>query len=205
MTNKRPMGYIAHLRKHWRRRFKCRRCIFAISSPLGNWKRAKSWSHKDAFCQILLKLAQWFWRSRFLYSINVFLLFRNYLPLEKCVTIHLNILESPSPKDAVCQVKFKLVVLEKKIFKHFVKVISLFRNNLPLEKGGSLHSKINWIIFTKWCFVPSLVEIYPVILKKIFIFLPFRYYLPLGDKNLDNSSWLTIRFIGQSKTFTRRS
>ena len=35
---------------------------------------------------------------------NVFLLFRNYryLPLEKDVTFHLNKLESPLPRDALC-------------------------------------------------------------------------------------------------------
>ena len=39
---------------------------------------------------------------------NVFSLFRNYLPLEKGGAIHLNELESPSPKDAFCQVWLKL-------------------------------------------------------------------------------------------------
>ena len=40
--------------------------------------------------------------------INVFSLFRNYLPLEKGGDLHLNKLESPSPKDALCQVWLKL-------------------------------------------------------------------------------------------------
>ena len=47
--------------------------------------------------------------------VNVFLLFRNYLPLEKDTALHLYKLESPSPKDALCQVRLKLaqlVVLE---------------------------------------------------------------------------------------------
>ena len=35
---------------------------------------------KDALCYVWLKLAQQFWRGRFLNFINVFLLFRNYLP-----------------------------------------------------------------------------------------------------------------------------
>ena len=35
--------------------------------------------------------------------VNVFLLFRNYFPLEKSVPRHLNKLESPSPKDALAQ------------------------------------------------------------------------------------------------------
>ena len=37
----------------------------------------------------------------FLIFLNVFLLLRNYLPLEKDEALHLNKLESPSPKD-VC-------------------------------------------------------------------------------------------------------
>mgnify|MGYP003683194777 CR=1 FL=1 len=40
-------------------------------------------SPKDALCQVWLKLAQWFWRRRFLHFVNLFSLFRNYLPLEK--------------------------------------------------------------------------------------------------------------------------
>ena len=40
--------------------------------------------------------------------VDVFLLFCNYLPLEKGVAIHLYKLESHSPKDALCQVWLKL-------------------------------------------------------------------------------------------------
>ena len=39
---------------------------------------------------------------------DVFSLFRNYLPLEKGGALHLNKLESPSPKNALCQVWLKL-------------------------------------------------------------------------------------------------
>ena len=45
--------------------------------------KLESSSPKDALCQVWLKLAQRFWRNRFLNFVNVFLLFRNYLPLEK--------------------------------------------------------------------------------------------------------------------------
>ena len=55
-----------------------------------------------------MKLAQWFWRRRFLNVINVLSLFRNYLPLEKGGALHLNKLESPLPKDALCYVWLKL-------------------------------------------------------------------------------------------------
>ena len=40
--------------------------------------------------------------------VNVFSLFPYYFPLEKGVTLHLRKLESPSPKDALCQVWLKL-------------------------------------------------------------------------------------------------
>ena len=65
-------------------------------------------SPKYTLCQVWLKLAQWFWRRRFFNFVNVFSLFRNYLPLENCRVLHLNKLESPSPEDALCQVWLKL-------------------------------------------------------------------------------------------------
>ena len=43
---------------------------------------------KDALCQVCLKLAQWFWRRRFLNFVNLFKLFCYYVPLEKGVTLH---------------------------------------------------------------------------------------------------------------------
>ena len=38
---------------------------------------------KDALCQVCLNLVQWLWRRAFFNFINVFSLFRYYLPLEK--------------------------------------------------------------------------------------------------------------------------
>ena len=61
-------------------------------------------SPKDALCQDWLKLAQWFWRRRFLKVVNVFLLFPNYLPFGKGMALHLNKLESPLTGDTLCQV-----------------------------------------------------------------------------------------------------
>ena len=53
-------------------------------------------------------MVQWFWRRRFLNFVNLFSLFPNYLLLEKGGALHLNKLESPLPKDALCQVWLKL-------------------------------------------------------------------------------------------------
>ena len=71
------------------------------------FEKIESPSPKDGLYQVWLKLAQWFWR-RFFNFVNVFLLFGNNLPLEKGGALHLNKLESPSPKDALCQVWLKL-------------------------------------------------------------------------------------------------
>ena len=38
------------------------------------------------------------------HKVKIFSQFRNYLPFEKGGALHLNKLESPSPKDAICQV-----------------------------------------------------------------------------------------------------
>ena len=65
-------------------------------------------SPKIALCQVWLKLAEWFWRRRFLNFVNVFSLFCNNLPLEKGGALHLKKLEFPSPNDALCQVWLKL-------------------------------------------------------------------------------------------------
>jgi hypothetical protein len=63
---------------------------------------------KDDFCQVWLKLACWLWKRRFLKIFSVFLLFCDYLPLEKGNLLYLNNLESPPPKDHLCQVWLKL-------------------------------------------------------------------------------------------------
>ena len=68
-----------------------------------NLNKPESPSPKNALCQVLLKLAQRFWRRRFLNFVNLFSLFLNYLPLEKGGALHLNKLEHPSPKDALCK------------------------------------------------------------------------------------------------------
>ena len=65
-------------------------------------------SPKNALCHVSLKLDQWFWRKIFLNFINVFALFHNYLPSEKGRALHLNKIESPSPKNALCHDWLKL-------------------------------------------------------------------------------------------------
>ena len=72
---------------------------------------------KDALFHVWLKSVQWFWRRRFFNFVDVFTLFRNYLPSEKGGALHLNNLESPLAKDAVpCLVEIGPVILEKRFF-----------------------------------------------------------------------------------------
>ena len=101
--------------------------------------KLKSPSPKDALHQIWLKLAQWFQRKKVFNFINVFLLFGNFLSLERGGAHHLNKLESSSPKHALCQVWLKLAQWFWRRFFNFVNVFLLFGNYLPLEKGGTLH------------------------------------------------------------------
>ena len=50
--------------------------------------KLESPSLKNTLCQVRLKLVQWFWRRRFLKFVNLFSLFRYYLPLEKGVALY---------------------------------------------------------------------------------------------------------------------
>ena len=69
--------------------------------------------------------------------VSVFSLFRNYLLLENGGALHLNNVESPSPKDALCQVWLKLAQWFWR--RNFVNVFSLFCNYLLLQNGRVLH------------------------------------------------------------------
>ena len=66
---------------------------------------------------------------------------KHYYLHENELVLHLNKLESPSPKDALCQVRLKLAQWFWRRISKFCQCISLFHNYLPLEKGGALHLK----------------------------------------------------------------
>ena len=83
-----------------------------IISP---WKRAEPfiWMNLNPFSQgcfvpSLVEIGPGVLEKKILNFVNVFSLFDNYLLLEKGGVLHLNKLESPSPKDALCQVWLKL-------------------------------------------------------------------------------------------------
>jgi hypothetical protein len=90
--------------------FKNFQCIFTLSllSPLGeglspSFEKLESPSPKN-LCQVWLKLAQWFWRRRFLNYPTPILHFCDYLPFEEDLALYLNKLEFPLPKDNLYQV-----------------------------------------------------------------------------------------------------
>ena len=131
-------------------------------------------------------MVKWFWRRRFLHFVNVFWLFRNYLPLEKGGALHLNKFESPSPKDALCQVWLKLAQwFLRRRFLNFVNVFSPFCNYLPLKKSRVLHlNKLEspspkdalcqvWLKLAHWFWRRRF-------LKVVNLFLLFPNYLPFG-------------------------
>jgi hypothetical protein len=87
--------------------------IFVIISPLKRtwpfiWRNLNS-LHPRIVCTKF----DWIWPvgsgEDFKQIFTVFLLFCNYLPLRKGYPLPLNKLESPSPKDDLCQVWLKLV------------------------------------------------------------------------------------------------
>ena len=100
-------------------------------------------------------MAQWFWGRRFFNFVNVFSLFRNYLPLEKGTALYLNKLDSPSPEDAVSQGCLKLSQwIWRGKFLKFVNVILPFRHYLPLEtlKSPSSRDSLSqvWLKLVQW-------------------------------------------------------
>ena len=141
-------------------------------------KKHESPSPNDALCQVWLKLVQWFWKRRFLNFVNIFSLFRNYLPLENGGALHLNKLESPLPKDALCQVVLKLAQWFWR--RRFLKVVYFyyFPTISPLKRAGPSFEQ-TCIPFTLGCFVPRLVEIGSVVLEKT-IFQICQFSFPIS-------------------------
>ena len=92
------MGHIAHQKNQFKSRgtfdyiikfIRGKTCI--ISFLKVDWSLCVNFEStlpKDALCQVWLKLAQWYWRRRFLNFINIFSLFCNYLPFEKNIALH---------------------------------------------------------------------------------------------------------------------
>ena len=81
ISNKRPMGHIAQLRKQFKSLNKYDYIITLIQRIkkklyenllVLHLNKLESPSSKDSLCQVWLKLAQWFWRRDFFNFVNVF-------------------------------------------------------------------------------------------------------------------------------------
>ena len=144
------------------------RYVFIISL----WKRAWSFIqrnlnplHQILLCNyIFLKLARWLFR-RFWNFVNVFRF--PHLPLKNGVVLHLNKLEFPSSKDALCTVLLKLARwFLRWRFWNFFHIFTLFRNYLPFGKRRGPSFEQTWILFTQGFFGLTLIGIDPVVLEK---------------------------------------
>ena len=140
---------------------------FPCAKFVWNWYNG-SWEDFYQGCnQVWLKFAQWLCRIKYLNFVNVFSLFRYYLPWEKGGVLYFNKLESPSPKN-VCaeigwnwfngswedfyqcwnQVWLKMAQWLWRIrYLNFVNVFSLFRNYLHWKTAGPSFEQ-TWIPFT---------------------------------------------------------
>ena len=108
------------------------------------------------------------WNIHLKYQSSLFLLFHNYLPLEKGVALHLNKIESPSPKDALLQIWLKKAKLLLRIwFSNLVNVFFTISLLSTLGKGRGPSFEQSWISFNQGCFAPILAEISLVILEKM--------------------------------------
>ena len=113
------MGHTAH----WRKQFKSidtydytitlikrrKKTFLTLLEFIGS-SFEETWIPFTQGCLVpnLVEIGPVVWRRRFFNFVNVFSLFRNYLPFEKGGALHLIKIESPSPKDALCQVWLKL-------------------------------------------------------------------------------------------------
>ena len=126
-------------------------------------KKLESPSPKDALCKDCLKLAQWFWRRGFFNLDNVFFAISYYLPLEKGRALFWTNLNPLHPRMHCAKIVWNwLSGSGEEDFIFSTMYFSLFRNYLPLEKGGALHlNKLEspspkdalcqvWLKITQW-------------------------------------------------------
>ena len=130
-----------------------------------HFNKLESPSFKDALCKVWLKLTQWFLRGRFLNFVYVFLLFGYFLPLENGVALHLNNLESSSPKEALSLILFKLAQwflrrtsLNFVYLFHYLVIISSWKRVWPFIKTNlNLDPSHNDALYQVWLKLAELV------------------------------------------------
>ena len=72
------------------------------------------------------------------------------------MVLHLNKLESPSTKDALCQIWLKLA---QRFWRRFLNFVNVFPTLSPLVKGFGPSFEQTYIPLTQGFFVSSVVEI----------------------------------------------
>ena len=94
-------------------------------------------------------------------------------------------MQNLSPKNALCQVSLKLTQwFCRRRLLYFVNVLLLCCIYLPFEKG----QPFIWIPITKGYFMPSLVEIGPVVLEKILKFRQCIFAIS-DDRRSEKLTW----------------
>ena len=90
------------------------------------------------------------WEDFFSFSLFAFTLFRNYLPLEKSRNLHLNKLESSSPKGALWLVWLKLVQWFLRRILNSLNEFLLFCGPFCWTNLNPLHRSQVWLKLAHW-------------------------------------------------------
>ena len=100
------------------------------------WKIFSPFHHQT----MIFAKFDWYWFSGvggedFFTFVNLYLFFRYYLPSAQSVTLHLNKVDSPSPKNDLCQIWLKLAQThwKRRNFNFLNMYFLLFRDYLPLK------------------------------------------------------------------------
>ena len=113
-----------------------------------------------------------------------FSLFQNNLPLEKGGALHLNKLESPSPKDGLCQVWSKLAqwFWRRGFFKESGRIRRRFGRNVAYNKGWKIiddsYAFSNAIRLIVFLITGKLVKFY----KNVFCFFKIWFWIGQYDQ-----------------------
>ena len=107
---------------------------------------------QGCFAQSLVEIGQWFLRRRFLNVVNVFSLFRKFLPLVTGMTIRLNIdqhMNPLHPKDALYQVWLKMTQWFLK--RGFLNFVNVFRKCPWKTAWPFIWTKLNSLYSRMFC------------------------------------------------------
>ena len=175
-----------------RRRLKFRQCISATSLlfPLGIGLNP---DHPSDLWQVWSKLAQWFWKSRFLDFVNILRYFIIISPWKKaCPIICKNWITFP--KDDLCQVWMKLapsfwrrIFFSSTYFCYFVIIC-------PWKRGGGTFEQTPkdafcqvWLKLAKWLWQGRFLKISSMHFHYFGIISPWKRSRPFNWTNLKDA------------------